>query len=131
MHSLACCKLHAPKCRLTFGVIFQKTGLFLTAVFIIKYVLQIVICLCWYFTWLTFRPWRWQGYVLPKCWAVSELHGVTTQKTAFFIITTVRTSNPTCLLWLLIIINMIFFCVLVRAHELVYYFSFSSEYLRP
>jgi hypothetical protein len=36
------------------------------------------------FAWPTLQSWRW-WYVPPKCWAVSELHGVTAQKTVLFI----------------------------------------------
>jgi hypothetical protein len=31
----------------------------------------------------------------PKCWFSQEPHGVTSQKTAFFIVSTIKTSNPT------------------------------------
>jgi hypothetical protein len=42
-----------------------------------------------------FGPWRWRLYVPPKRRAISELHGVTSQKTVSFIVTVVRTPNPT------------------------------------
>jgi hypothetical protein len=38
-------------------------------------------CFCRFLTWLTFQLSRWR-YVLPKRQALSELHGVTTQKPA-------------------------------------------------
>jgi hypothetical protein len=31
-----------------------------------------------------FLPWRWRRYVPPKRWFTQELHGATSQKTAFF-----------------------------------------------
>jgi hypothetical protein len=40
------------------------------------------------------RPWRWRPYVPPKCRAFFELHGVTTPKAVLFIVTAVRTSDP-------------------------------------
>jgi hypothetical protein len=39
---------------------------------------------------------RW--HVPPKCWALWKLHSVTTQDTAFFIVTTMGTSTPTPIL---------------------------------
>jgi hypothetical protein len=43
-----------------------------------------------------FLPWRWRRYVPPKRRFNSlELHGSTSQKTAFFIVTAVKTSNLT------------------------------------
>jgi hypothetical protein len=54
---------------------------------------QLSACFCQFLAWLMFRPWRWRRYVPPKCWAVSEPQDVTTQKTAIFIITVVRTTN--------------------------------------
>jgi hypothetical protein len=44
-----------------------------------------------------FVPWRWRRYVPPKCRFTQNLHGDTSQKTAFFIVTTVKTSNLTCI----------------------------------
>jgi hypothetical protein len=32
-----------------------------------------------------FLPWRWRQYIPPKCRFTQELHGATSQKTAFFI----------------------------------------------
>jgi hypothetical protein len=46
--------------------------------------------------WATLQPWKSEEHVSSKHWALlSELHGVTTQKTAIFTVTNVRTSNPT------------------------------------
>jgi hypothetical protein len=42
-----------------------------------------------------FLPWRWKRYVPPKRWFTQNLHGATSQKTAFFIVTAVKTSNLT------------------------------------
>jgi hypothetical protein len=42
-----------------------------------------------------FLPWRWRGYVLSKRRFTQDLRGVTSQKTAFFIVTAVKTSNLT------------------------------------
>jgi hypothetical protein len=39
--------------------------------------------------------WRWRPYDPPKCRFTQNLHGVTSQKTAFFIVTAVKTSNLT------------------------------------
>jgi hypothetical protein len=44
-----------------------------------------------FLAWLTLRSWRWRRYVPPKRRTVSEIHCVTTQKTAFFIVTAVIT----------------------------------------
>jgi hypothetical protein len=40
-----------------------------------------------------FSPWRWRLYVRPKRWFTQDLHDATSQKTAFFIVTAVKTSN--------------------------------------
>jgi hypothetical protein len=40
-----------------------------------------------------FLPWRWRRYVPTKRRFTQDLHGATSQKTAFFIVTTVKTSN--------------------------------------
>jgi hypothetical protein len=43
-----------------------------------------------------FSTWRWRQYVPPKRRSISQdLHGATSQKTAFFIATAMKTSNPT------------------------------------
>jgi hypothetical protein len=42
-----------------------------------------------------FLPWRWRWYVPPKRRFTQDLHCATSQKTAFFIGTAVKTSNPT------------------------------------
>jgi hypothetical protein len=40
-------------------------------------------------------PWRWRRYDPPKRRFTQKLHGATSQKTAFFIVITVKTSNLT------------------------------------
>jgi hypothetical protein len=50
-------------------------------------------------------PWRWRRYVPPKRQLTQYLHGVTSQMTAFFIVTAVKTSNLT------------FYHTLYRTHE--------------
>jgi hypothetical protein len=42
-----------------------------------------------------FLPWRWRRYIPPKRRFTQDLHGVRSQKTAFFIVTAVITSNLT------------------------------------
>jgi hypothetical protein len=42
-----------------------------------------------------FLPWRWRRYDPPKRRFTQYLHGATSQKTAFFIVTAVKTSNLT------------------------------------
>jgi hypothetical protein len=42
-----------------------------------------------------FLPWSWRRYVPPKRRLTQDLHGATSQKTAFFIVTAVKTSNLT------------------------------------
>jgi hypothetical protein len=43
-----------------------------------------------------FLPWRWRRYVPPKRrFSPLDLHGATSQKMAFFIVTAVKTSNLT------------------------------------
>jgi hypothetical protein len=42
-----------------------------------------------------FLPWRWRRYFRPKHRLTQDLRGVTSQKTAFFIVTAVKTSNLT------------------------------------
>jgi hypothetical protein len=51
------------------------------------------------------RPWRWRRHASPnRRLTFNGLHGVLSQETELFIITAVRTSNPTCLTKLLFII---------------------------
>jgi hypothetical protein len=46
--------------------------------------------------WLqTSLPWRWRRYVPPKCRFTQDIHRATSQKTAFFIVAAVKTSNLT------------------------------------
>jgi hypothetical protein len=45
--------------------------------------------------WFILLPWRWRQYVPPKRWFTQDPHGATSQKTAFFIVTEVKTSNLT------------------------------------
>jgi hypothetical protein len=42
-----------------------------------------------------FPPWRWRWCVPPKRRFTQDLHGATSQKTTFFIVTAVKTSNLT------------------------------------
>jgi hypothetical protein len=42
-----------------------------------------------------FLPWRWRRYVPPKRRLTQDLHSATFQKTTFFIVTAVTTSNLT------------------------------------
>jgi hypothetical protein len=42
-----------------------------------------------------FLPWRWRRYVPLKRRLTPYLHGATSQKTAFFVVTAVKTSNLT------------------------------------
>jgi hypothetical protein len=49
-----------------------------------------------FLAWLILRPWWWRWHAPPKRrLTFSGLHGVMTQKTELFIITAVRTSDPT------------------------------------
>jgi hypothetical protein len=43
----------------------------------------------------SFPPWRWRRYINPKRQFTQDLHGATSQKTTFFIVTAVKTSNLT------------------------------------
>jgi hypothetical protein len=52
-----------------------------------------------------FPPWRWRPYVPPKGWLTQDLHGATSQKTAFFIVTAVITSNLTISLRSILILS--------------------------
>jgi hypothetical protein len=49
--------------------------------------------LFWFLIWFNFSSWRWRRYVPPKSQALSDVHGVTTQKTELFIVIAVRTTN--------------------------------------
>jgi hypothetical protein len=52
----------------------------------------------WCLAQLISRPWRWRRYVPPKRrLTLNRLHGVISQKMVLFILTAVRTSNPTSL----------------------------------
>jgi hypothetical protein len=48
-----------------------------------------------YLTHWFFSPWWWRWYTPPKHWFSQEQCNVTSQKTAFFIVTTVKTPNLT------------------------------------
>jgi hypothetical protein len=52
------------------------------------------------FAWLTLLPWRLRWNARPEHRAFSELHGISTQKTVLFIVTTMKTSTQhiTCYL---------------------------------
>jgi hypothetical protein len=61
-------------------------------------------------TYLTLVPrswisvlWRWRRYVPPKRWFTQNLHGATSKKTAFFMITAMKTSNRTQ--WIIVSFN--------------------------
>jgi hypothetical protein len=56
-------------------------------------------CSRWFLAREFFLPWRWRRYVPPKHRFTQDLHSATTQKTVFFIVTTVKTSNPTQCMW--------------------------------
>jgi hypothetical protein len=43
-----------------------------------------------------FLSWRWSRHVPPKRRFSQDLHGATSQKTTFFVLTAVVTSSPTC-----------------------------------
>jgi hypothetical protein len=58
------------------------------------------------FSYFTPLPWRWRRYVPPRRRLTPLLHGATSQKTAFFIVTAVKTSNLTK--WKLFKENLIF-----------------------
>jgi hypothetical protein len=45
--------------------------------------------------WLQTADWKWRLYVPPKRRFTQDLQGATSQKTAFFIVTSVKTSNLT------------------------------------
>jgi hypothetical protein len=45
-----------------------------------------------------FLPWRWRRYVPLNRRFTQDLHGATSQKTAFFTVTAVKISDLTCLL---------------------------------
>jgi hypothetical protein len=50
----------------------------------------------WFLAWLTLLSWRWRRYFpLKRGWTSPDLHSIITQKTILFIVTAVRTSNPT------------------------------------
>jgi hypothetical protein len=57
-----------------------------------------------------FLPWRWRRYVLPKRRFIQDLHGATPQKTAFFIVTALKTTNSTNILSFIICTNFLPIC---------------------
>jgi hypothetical protein len=46
-------------------------------------------------------PWRWRWHVPPKRRFITNPHSATSQKTVFFIVTTMKTSNPTNKKWVI------------------------------
>jgi hypothetical protein len=57
---------------------------------------------CWFIDRGFLIPWSWRRYDPPKRRLTPFLHGATSQKTAFFIVTAVKTSNLTT--WMSIVI---------------------------
>jgi hypothetical protein len=63
--------------------------------------LSVPFSVCWLLVTATFlvhrflSPWRRRSLVTPKGWFLQEPHGVTSQKTPFFAVTAVKTSNLT------------------------------------
>jgi hypothetical protein len=55
---------------------------------------------------LIFSPWWWRWYVPPKHRFLQEPHGLTFQKTAFFIVTAVETSILHSINWLYSVVEM-------------------------
>jgi hypothetical protein len=68
---------------------FLYSWMFSTGGSVCSHLLMLVPC-----SWILL-PWRWRRYVPPKRRFMHDLHGATSQKTAFFIVTTVKTSNLT------------------------------------
>jgi hypothetical protein len=52
-------------------------------------------CSRWFLARGFFLPWRWMRYFPPKRLLTQDLQVATSQKTAFFIVTAVKASNPT------------------------------------
>jgi hypothetical protein len=52
-------------------------------------------CYCVFFVHRFLSPWWWRRYVPPERRFLQEPHGVTSQKTTFFIVTAVKPSNLT------------------------------------
>jgi hypothetical protein len=55
-----------------------------------------------------FIPWRWRQYVPPKHRLTQDLHDATSQKTTFFIVTAVKTSNLTYSLLFIVPVTTLF-----------------------
>jgi hypothetical protein len=77
-----------------------------------------------FLSWLTLRPWRWRWHVLPKRQFPSDLRvqDIKTQKAVLFMVTSVRTSNPTEEWILKNIVKRKYFAILGRSH-----FSYKSH----
>jgi hypothetical protein len=54
-------------------------------------------CLTLFLLALFLLPWRWRRHGPPKRRFIINPHVATSQKTAFFVVTTMKTSNPTCI----------------------------------
>jgi hypothetical protein len=59
-----------------------------------------------------FLPWRWRQYIPPKRRFTQDLHGATSQKSAFFIVTDLKTSVLTRN-WIILINNIIISIILI------------------
>jgi hypothetical protein len=55
-----------------------------------------------------FLPWRWRRYLPPKHRFTQDLQGATSQKTAFFIVTAVETSNLTFIIIIIDLVELLF-----------------------
>jgi hypothetical protein len=72
-----------------------------------------------------FLPWRWRRYVTPNRRFTQDVHGATSHKMAFFIVTAVKTSNPTTLP---LLFRSAYTLHPVRQHR---YWTVQAEVLRP
>jgi hypothetical protein len=72
-------------------------------------------------------PCRWRRYVPPKRRFTQDLHGVTSLKTAFFIVTAVKTSNITTF-----VMSLTHGAEpLLRSHQLCSYSRTSQHFMEP
>jgi hypothetical protein len=75
-----------------------------------------------------FLPRRWRRYVPLKRRFTQDLHGATSQKTAFFIVTAVKTSNLTCIIIIIIIIKDLVELFFIDARQLLMLFIGTFTY---
>jgi hypothetical protein len=86
-------------CNATSGknhLMFQRNVLFPSSVLKSKLLVS-----CWFLAWLTLQPWHWRQYISLNSQTFTEAQDIRTRTITFFAGITVKTSNPTSVIYTL------------------------------